>query len=769
MFSFLSKLLKIFQKPELKDKEINLLYKKLKALYSFDEISEERKSYLKESIEKNGYLPYPYIQALEELTNAEILFGLEIKWSQNGIFKEDEFGFKNENISPAARAGYDSPDWIKKEQHDIKLINLAGLGNGNVTHEPGKLMDWLRQLLILPTGLVDKKVLNTTIYLIPFHPREFGCAYLPTSLEISPHLEDKDLKEKTGMDAKKQVQLFINLAQLAGHPVIYDVLPQTGRFSKMVLANPWVARWYNVNDLLKEIEKGVDKIAQDLKKKEEFDEEDINIVIDIYKSTLKNGSCDLSEHYRYIYERIEEELLPLKKEISNKMLLKEEQSKLHKKAKEIVAKALNLKASKNLKEEDITKQGQIIQNLIAEGLWPAPGGAWCSAGVPVFDKMSEHGDFPVFKHFDCKGSDVSDFANLDCQTPFYFVYLETGKFNFPVIEAFIDYLTKLQSDYNFDGFRVDHIDHVVDEVSAKDCVPISYRAPSYVLGKANKTLKKKTPHFATLAEYMLWDKFYREYHEDMNFDILWGNDIISQSFKTPEAITNDNHELEEYNTQSTAPEKLSILKSYNNQDGEFRAIDQYPGQLGFDGAILKWFKYKFLPGGKNAERPVMYVDGDESFTKTGIESVIGSEISMQRENNRDFYKKFNAIDRFALKNELTREGEAEIINQEEDGFVVWKVSKDPIKESLLIVANYQSPSEKITQEGEDGYCYTYIKEGKPVYNKTIVMPGDYLIISEYKYNPDNGEFDEIVFSTPETKLDFGELQNAEFKIYKITR
>ena len=40
-----------------------------------------------------------------------------------------------------------------------------------------------------------------------------------------------------------------------------------------------------------------------------------------------------------------------------------------------------------------------------------------------------------------------------------------------------------------------------------------------------------------------------------------------------------------------------MLKTYNNQDGEFRCFDQYPGQLSETGALYKWFKYKFLPGG----------------------------------------------------------------------------------------------------------------------------------------------------------------------------
>ena len=768
MFSFLKKLLELFKKNEIKDKEINALYSKLKELYNYDDIAQERKQELARLIEKNGYLPYSYIQALEELSDAEVLWGLEQKWAANRVFADGEFSFENENISPVKRAGFDNPDWIKKEQHDIKLINLAGLGNGNVTHEPGKLIDWLRKLLILPVGRPDKKVLSTTLYLIPFHPREFGCAYLPTSLDISPNLEDKNVKEKTGMDAKKQVQLFVNLAQLAGHPVIYDVLPQTGRFSKMVLANPWIARWYDINALMQKIETGVDSVSAKLKSDNEFDADDIDIVADIYKSTLKNGSCDLSEHYRNIYEKLDEALLPLKKEISNKMLEKDEQTKLNKRAKEVVARILGTKPSKNLKESDITKQGEIIRTLIDEGLWPAPGGAWCSAGIPIFDKMSEHGDFPMFRHYDCNGKDVTDFANLDCQTPFYFVFLENGKYNTPVIDAYIDYLRELQKDYNFDGFRVDHIDHVVDEVSQKDCVPISYRAPAYVLGKANQVLKNKTPYFATLAEYMLWDRFFKEYHEDMHFDILWGNDIISQSSKNPEEIMRNNHELAEYNEKSPDKEPLSILKTYNNQDGEFRSIDQYPGQLGEDGAMFKWFKFKFLPGGKNANRPVMYIDGDESFTKTGIEGAIGAEISMPRSRNDEFFKKFNAIGRFALDCELTREGEAQIITQE-DGFAVWMVSKDPLKESLLIVANYEAPTEKISEEGEDGLCYTYVKDGKTVYNREIAIPGDYAIVAEYKYNPARGEFEEIPFSKPETSMHFGELKPSEFKIYKMKK
>lgn len=774
MFSFLNDIKDKFSKKE-EDayKSINSAYKKLKAMYDFGVINEDRKKYLTALIQKNGYLPYPYIKALEELSPAEVLFGLEIKWKNNGVMNENgEFNFANDKISPAKRAEYKNGEWINKEQHNVKLINLAGLGDGNKTQETGKIIDWLRQVLILPSGNEEAKVLGTTVYLIPFHPREFGCAYLPVSTEISPLLEDKNVTEKTGLDTKEQVQLFVKLAQLAGHSVIYDVLPQTGRFSKMVLANPSVARWYDVKDLIEKLEKESDTAAQALKEEGDFDVEDIDIVNDIYKTTLKSGSNTLSEHYQVIYDKFEEIIEPKKKEFSDAMMKKDGQTKIHNRAKELVASVNDFKPSQKVKEDDIKKQGETIQLLIKEGLWPAPGGAWCSAGTPVFDKMSETGDFPMFKHFDHKCEDVTHFANLDCQTPYYFVYLETGEYNKPVINAYIDYLKKLQKDYNFDGFRVDHIDHIVDTVSEKDGTPISYRAPKCVLGRANKELKHIVPHFATLAEYMLWDKFYKEYHEDMDFDILWGNDIISQFSKNPQEIVNNNQELEQYNNDSDCKNNLSILKIYNNQDGEFRAIDQYPGQLGEDGALFKWFKYKFLPGGKNAQRPVLFIDGDESFTKTGIESVIGAEVSMPREKDYKFYNKFNAVNKFALENEFTREGEAQIIRQDDDGFVSWMVSKDPLKEALFVVANYQAPTEKVTETQEDGFSNTYIKEGSIVYDKKVEMPCDCSIVSEYVYKDGEtgeGEFEEIEFEKPETSIYFGELKPSEFKIYKITK
>ena len=737
--------------------EINSIYAQLKA--DFGDVSDDRQEVLKTLMEENGYLPYPYFKAIEELTPAETLYALEYKWTQNNTFKDNKFVFENDKMSVLARNNVENSDWIKKEGHDIKLINLAGLGANK--GEAGKFIDWLKQLLILPTGNIENGIFNTTIYLIPFHPREFGCAYLPKSSDVSPNLMDKTLFEKYGLDAKDQVKLFIKMAQLAGHPVIYDILPQTGRFSKAVLANPYIARWFDIKALDKMLDDKIDEVAKTLDG--EYDEEDLNVVKNIYKNQSSSG--DLSEYYKKLYDVFEEKMDNFKKQYSSEMTEKQPQTEIHKRVREVVAKVLETKPDKTLKESEITKQIEIIQSLISEGLWPAPGGAWCSAGVPVYDKMSDCGGYPTFRHFDYKGEDVTPFANLDCQTPYYFAYLENGTYNEPVIEYFINYMKDLQKEYNFDGFRVDHIDHVVDTVSEKDSKPISYRIPRVVLGRLNQALKSKIPYFATLAEYMLWDRYYKEYHEDMGFDLLWGNDIICQSDKTPEKIVEDNQDLTNYNVTQIA--HLSILKTYNNQDGEFNCIDQYPGQLGEKGALFKWFKYKFLPGGKFAQRSVMYIDGDESYTQCGIEHAIGEEVSMPRAKNIDFYNKFNAIDKFVKNNQIITDGEAQIISQDDDGFAAWLITKEPLKKAYLVMANYKYPTESISKNDENGNQYREIVEGTPIYDKTVNLPADYTIVGELLIENDTILTKEI--NDFENTIQVKELQPADFRIFELKR
>lgn len=748
-----------------RDVNLNKIYDELKKAYPFDSIPELRKKYLSMHIQKYGYLTYSFQKAQEELTNEETLFALEEKWKQNNVFKNGKFSYRQNQISVLARHQEKNPDWFKKEGHNIKLLNLAALGNGNESKETGKFFDWLKQLLILPSGNLENHIYNTTIYLIPFHPREFGCAYLPKSSEVSSKIKDEYIEEITGLDAKGQVQTFIEMAQLAGHPVIYDILPQTGRFSKFVLANPQVARWYDITELQKQLTAKVDEVAEFLSK--DHDQDDIQIAKDVYIQRMQGNSGELSPAFQELYNNFDGIMIEHKKKFSNAMLEHSYQLKIQKRVREIVTRVHEFKKDKQkLEEKDITKQIDTIQALMQEGLWPAPGGAWCSAGVPVYDGMSECGGYPVFKHFDYKGDDVTAFANLDCQTPYYFVNLENGRYNEDVVNLFIENMKKLQQDYNFDGFRVDHIDHIVDEVSEQNGRPISYRAPRYVLNKLNTTMKKKIPYFATLAEYMLWDNFYKEYHEDMKFDVLWGNDIISQFDKTPEKIMEDNQYLTNYNSKFKKGNMLSILKTYNNQDGEFHCIDQYPAQLGETGALYKWAKYKLLPGGKYAQRPMMYADGDESFTQGGLEYTIGEEVSMPRACNDNFFNKFDAIDRFVKNNNIITDGEAQIIVDDEDGFSAWLITKEPMKTAYLVVSNHKYPTEKVTKTAATGENYKEIVEGYAIFDKQIHIPGDYNLKSEYVLN--EKDYEPQTVENTDT-LHFEKLEPSEFKIFELER
>ncbi len=748
-----------------RDVNLNKIYDELKKAYPFDSIPELRKKYLSMHIQKYGYLTYSFQKAQEELTNEETLFALEEKWKQNNVFKNGKFSYRPNQRSVLARHQEKNSDWFKKEGHNIKLLNLAALGNGNESKETGKFFDWLKQLLILPSGNLENHIHNTTIYLIPFHPREFGCAYLPKSSEVSSKLKDEYIEEITGLDAKGQVQTFIEMAQLAGHPVIYDILPQTGRFSKFVLANPQVARWYDITELQKQLTAKVDEVAEFLSK--DHDQDDIQIAKDVYIQRMQGNSGELSPAFQELYNNFDGIMIEHKKKFSNAMLEHSYQLKIQKRVREIVARVHEFKNDKQkLEEKDITKQIDTIQALMQEGLWPAPGGAWCSAGVPVYDGMSECGGYPIFKHFDYKGDDVTAFANLDCQTPYYFVNLENGKYNEDVVNLFIESMKKLQQDYNFDGFRVDHIDHIVDEVSEQNGRPISYRAPRYVLNKLNTTMKKKIPYFATLAEYMLWDNFYKEYHEDMKFDILWGNDIISQFDKTPEKIMEDNQYLTNYNSKFKKGNMLSILKTYNNQDGEFHCIDQYPAQLGETGALYKWAKYKLLPGGKYAQRPMMYADGDESFTQGGLEYTIGEEVAMSRACNDNFFNKFDAIDRFVKNNNIITDGEAQIIVDDEDGFSAWLITKEPMKTAYLVVSNHKYPTEKVTKTAATGENYKEIVEGYAIFDKQIHIPGDYNLKSEYVLN--EKDYEPQTVENTDT-LHFEKLEPSEFKIFELER
>jgi hypothetical protein len=163
---------------------------------------------------------------------------------------------------------------------------------------------------------------------------------------------------------------------------------------------------------------------------------------------------------------------------------------------------------------------------------------------------------------------------------------------------------------------------------------------------------------------------------------------------------------------------------------------------------------------------MLYVDGDESFTKGGIEAAIGAEVSMKRDRDFEFYAKFDALDRFVKNSSIITDGESHIIRQDEDGFVAWQIQKEGVKSSYLVVANFNSPSEKFCVE-ENGNSWTEVREGCEVFDKTIELSCDYSIVSEFKF--DGNDYVEEKFVTATNSLAFGKIMPAEFKIFMVVK
>ena len=84
----------------------------------------------------------------------------------------------------------------------------------------------------------------------------------------------------------------------------------------------------------------------------------------------------------------------------------------------------------------------------------------------------------------------------------------------------------------------------------------------------------------------------------------------------------------------------------------------------------------------------------------------------------------------------------------------------------MIMANYCSPTEKFLIEENDS-SYTEIKEGREVFDKTIVLPCDYQLMAEYKFN--GTDYVPEYLQEPMTEITMNKLMPAEYKIYLMNR
>ncbi|MDD3150681.1 MAG: hypothetical protein PHV68_07580, partial [Candidatus Gastranaerophilales bacterium] len=168
---------------------------------------------------------------------------------------------------------------------------------------------------------------------------------------------------------------------------------------------------------------------------------------------------------------------------------------------------------------------------------------------------------------------------------------------------------------------------------------------------------------------------------------------------------------------------------------------------------------RFLTAGNFAQRPFLYIDGDESFTKKGIEEVIGAEKSMKRNSNDDFYQKFIAIEDYANFNSFLQNGFSVLYqsNEEEKGLVSWFVQDETDFQRILVIANESMPTEVVNKQ---------IIEGKSVYNSEIIIPQGFNITKKLIF--ENNKLLEVN-TFIEEKLCFNELKPAEFHIFILEK
>jgi hypothetical protein len=112
--------------------ELDHLFKTLHGIYSAP--APDRSAEICTAVQRFGYLPWSYQRALAELSPAETLCGLEEKLSLNGVFNHGEFAWQD--LSPVRRAGFQDAQWLQREQHQIKLTNLAEIPPGTAGRKP---------------------------------------------------------------------------------------------------------------------------------------------------------------------------------------------------------------------------------------------------------------------------------------------------------------------------------------------------------------------------------------------------------------------------------------------------------------------------------------------------------------------------------------------------------------------------------------------------------------------------------------------------------
>ncbi|UKI40267.1 MAG: hypothetical protein L6V95_08585 [Candidatus Melainabacteria bacterium] len=70
---------------------------------------------IEEKVNKYGYLPISHIEALNNLSDAQAFYAVELKLRQSKVLdSNNKFNFNNNEISPLVRHNIDNSNWLKK-------------------------------------------------------------------------------------------------------------------------------------------------------------------------------------------------------------------------------------------------------------------------------------------------------------------------------------------------------------------------------------------------------------------------------------------------------------------------------------------------------------------------------------------------------------------------------------------------------------------------------------------------------------------------------
>ena len=578
----------------------------VEAGYDLGKVEELARNYL-DVWKQQGYVGLTCREALEAPDYLWISFFTGLK---------DRDGVADRPSSPVAH--WQSSDWMRDYDYTFFNVRATSL----VPQETGSFLQGIKLLPILRTK---------GLHMAPFMDCNFGNVYCIDSLEMVYRQSlDEDMLAM-GITADEQVRFFIDLAHMAGFVVGFDLEPHTSQFSRVVLQNPEMFRWVQLNKAK--------------------------------SATVPKGM---------------------------KTLLKEKhQEKIRQQVRDVVAKACKKAGLESL--EDPNGDFEVIQKthtealttLINNGIWTLPSHTWGGVGLPEFTKYNKKDNYPEFDYRNEEGEDHAEHA-FGMLTPFRFYdnlpinKLPTEKdppvINEDVVEFFASIFPKVQDKYGFDYVRLDYVDHVFDSIMEGDEEknvekqrPISDRCIPSVLKRVIDKARSERPYTGAMAERMGMDV---TDYGSIGFDVMLGCDILGPIH--PEAISGTlafTHEAAEFAQQY--PRIATVPWSVDTHDSGNPLFWTKPISevIGSSGMLLRQFVSRFATPGP-VRRPKYECMGNLDMSH-GLFKANNEDVSIEWVGDRNHTRIYHAIeDVYNRFNKMIREGWASWWTPE-DQYCAW--------------------------------------------------------------------------------------------------